>query len=74
MRQGVPEGRSSEGFTSFKQVKSWPWHIEVIPEVSVVGLVTNEELCQVVWGAVIIIIIIIIKKKRRRTRRTRTKR
>ena len=25
LRQGVPEGRSSEGYASFKQVKSWPW-------------------------------------------------
>ena len=51
--QGVPEGHSSEGYASFKQVKSWPWHVEVIPGVSVVGLVTNEELCKVVWGIVI---------------------
>ena len=28
--------------------KSWPWHVEVIPGVSAVGLVTNEELCKVV--------------------------
>ena len=33
----------------FDQVKPWPWHVEVIPRVSVVGLVPNEELCQVVW-------------------------
>ena len=45
LRQGVPEGRSSEGYASFKQVKSWPWHIEVIPGV--------EELCKVVWGIII---------------------
>ena len=53
LRQGVPEGRSSEGYASFKQVKSWPWHVEVIPGVGVVGLVTNEELCKVVWGIII---------------------
>ena len=45
---GVPEGCSSEGYASFKQVKPWPWHVEVIPGVGVVGLVTNEELCQVI--------------------------
>jgi len=39
MRQGVPEGRTSEGYASFKQVKPWLWYIEVIPGVSVVGLV-----------------------------------
>ena len=53
MRQGVPEGRSSEGYASFKQVKSWPRHVEVIPGVSVVGLVTSEELCKIVWGIII---------------------
>ena len=53
LRQGVPEGRSSEGYASFKQVKPWPWHVEVIPGVSVVGLVTNEELFQVVCGIVV---------------------
>ena len=53
LRQGVPEGRSSEGYASFKQVKSWPWHVEVIPGVSVVGLVISEELCKVVWGIII---------------------
>ena len=53
LRQGVPEGRSSEGYTSFKSVKPWPWHVEVIPGVGVVGLVTNKELCQVVWGIII---------------------
>ena len=42
LRQGVPEGRSSKGYASFKQVKSSPWHLEVIPRVSVVGLVINE--------------------------------
>ena len=53
MRQGVPEGRTSEGYASFKQVKPWLWYIEVIPGVSVVGLVTNEELCKVVFGIII---------------------
>ena len=53
LRQGVPEGRSSEGYASFKQVKPWPWYIEVIPGVSVMGLVTNEEVCEVVWGIII---------------------
>ena len=48
-----PEGRSSDGYASFKQVKSWPWHIELIPGISVVELVTNEELCKVVWGIII---------------------
>ena len=33
--------------------KPWPWHVEAIPEVSVVGLVTNEELCKVVCGIII---------------------
>ena len=36
LRQGVPEGRSSKGYASFKQVKSWPWHVEVNPEVIIV--------------------------------------
>ena len=36
LRQGVPEERSSEGYASFKQVKPWSWHVEVIPGVSVV--------------------------------------
>ena len=49
LRQGVPEGRSSEE----QQMKSWPWHVEVIPGVSLVGLVTNEDLCKVVWGIII---------------------
>ena len=53
VRQGVPEGRSSEGYASFKQVKPWPRHIEVIPGVGVVGLVTSEELCKVIWGIII---------------------
>ena len=35
LRQGVPEGRSGEGYTSFKP---WPLHVEVIPGVSVVGV------------------------------------
>ena len=34
LRQGVPEGCSSKGYASFKQVESWSWHIEVIPGVS----------------------------------------
>ena len=33
--------------------KSWPWHVEFISGVSVVGLVTNEKLCKVVWGIII---------------------
>ena len=53
MRQGVPEGRSSEGYASFRYVKPWPWHVEVIPGVSVVGLVAKEDLCQVVWEIII---------------------
>ena len=53
LRQGVPEGRSSEGYASFKQVKPWPWHEEVIPGVGVVGLVSKRELCQVIWGIII---------------------
>ena len=51
LRQGVPEGRSSEGYASFKQVK--PWDVQVISEVSAVGLVINEELCKVVWRIII---------------------
>ena len=35
LRQGIPEGRSSEGYASFKQIKSWPWRVEVIPGISV---------------------------------------
>ena len=50
LRQGVPEGRYSEGYASFKQVRPWLWHVEVIPGVGVVGLVTIKKLCQVVWG------------------------
>ena len=34
LRQGVPEGCSSKGYASFKQVEPWSWHIEVIPGVS----------------------------------------
>ena len=45
LRQGVPEGRSSEGYVSFKQIKSWPWHVEVIPGVSKVGLVIITKSC-----------------------------
>ena len=51
MRQGVPEGRSSEGYGIFK--RPWLWYVEVIRGVSVVGLVTNEELCKVVWRIII---------------------
>ena len=54
MRQGVPEGRSSEGYASFKQVKPWPWHVQVIPGVSVVGVVTNKELRQLISGTLCI--------------------
>ena len=43
LRQGVPEGRSSKDYASFKQVKPWPWHVEVNPRVSVVRLVANNE-------------------------------
>ena len=53
LRQGVPEGRSSERYAGFKQVKPWPWHVKVIPGVSVVWLVTNKELCHVSWGIII---------------------
>ena len=53
LRQGVLEGRSSEGYASFKQVKHWPWHVEVIPGVSIVGLVTNEVWENVVWEIII---------------------
>ena len=35
LRQGVPEGPSSEGYASLKQIKSWPWRVEVFPGVSV---------------------------------------
>ena len=31
LRQGVPEGCSSKGYASFKQVKPGPWHKKVIP-------------------------------------------
>ena len=34
-------------------MKPWPWHVEVIPGVSVLGLVTNEELCKVALGIII---------------------
>ena len=53
LRQWVPEGRSIEAYASFKQAKPWPWHVEVIPGVSVVGLVTHEQLRKVVWGIII---------------------
>ena len=42
LRQGVPETRSSEGYASFKQVKPWPWHVDVIPGASVVEMVTKR--------------------------------
>ena len=53
LRQGVPEGCSSEENASFKQVQPWPWHVEVIPGVSVVGLVTNKELCRALWEIIL---------------------
>ena len=34
LKQGVPDGSTSEGYASFKQVKPWSWHVEVIPGVS----------------------------------------
>ena len=34
-------------------VKPWLWHVEVNPGVGVVGLVTNKELRQVIWGIII---------------------
>ena len=30
-------------YASFKQVKPWPWHVEVIPGVSIVGLERERE-------------------------------
>ena len=51
--KGLQDGRFSEGYASFKQVKPCPSHIEDIPGFSVVGLVTNKKLCQVVSGIVI---------------------
>ena len=53
LRQGVREGRSSEGYASFKQVMPWPWNVEVIPGIGVVGLVTNKELCKVIRRIII---------------------
>ena len=53
LKQGVPERRSSEGYASCKQAKLWPGHVRVIPGVSVMGLMNNNELCQVIWGIVI---------------------
>ena len=32
LRQGVPEGCSSEGYANFKLVKSWPWHVRLFLE------------------------------------------
>ena len=43
LRQGVPEGRSSKGYASFKQVKLWSGHVEFIPIVNVVRLMTKRE-------------------------------
>ena len=43
----------SEVYANLKQIRSWPWHVEIIPGVSVVGLTTNEELSKVVWGIII---------------------
>ena len=34
-------------------LKLWSWHVEVSPGVDVVGLVTNEELCQAVWRIIV---------------------
>ena len=42
LRQGVPEVLPSEAYASLEQVKPWPWHVEIIPGVSVVGLVTTR--------------------------------
>ena len=53
LRQGAPEGCSSERCASFKQVKPWPWHVYVIPGVGLMGLVSNKELCQAAWGIII---------------------
>ena len=33
--------------------KSWPWHVEVISGVGVVGQVTSKELWQVIWGIIV---------------------
>ena len=33
--------------------KPWPWHVEVIPGVIVVGHITNKELCLVLWGIIV---------------------
>ena len=49
LRQGVPEGRSNEGCAHFKEVRTWPWHVEFSPGVSAVGLVTSNVFCKVVW-------------------------
>ena len=54
LRQGVPEGCSSERCATFKQVKTRrPWRVDVIPGVGVMGLVSNKELCQAAWGIII---------------------
>ena len=41
LKQRIPGGPSDEGYASFKQVRPWTWHVEVILGVSVVGLVTK---------------------------------
>ena len=51
----------------FKEAKPWPWHVEFIRGVSVVGLVAHEQLCKVVWG-------IIIKNFTQTDRQTETQR
>ena len=43
----------SEVYANLNQIRSWPWHVEIIPGVSVVGLVINEELCKLVCGIII---------------------
>ena len=53
LRQGVSEGCSSERCASSKQVNPWPWHVDVIPGVGVMGLMSNKELCQATWGIII---------------------
>ena len=44
LKQGVPRGRSSEEYSNFKQVMSWPWHVEVIPGVSAAALLFSTSL------------------------------
>ena len=71
MRQGDPEGRSSEGYASIKQAKTWLWHIEAIR--GVVELVTNEELCKVVWGITVENFLQRERERERERTRTRTR-